>query len=310
MAAMTDNDRPRVWGIHATEEPRLLIERNCIALGWEEIGDLAAMPRDRAEFKAEYSRLRASRGESKQAVANVAGQLLRFAWEAQPGDIVVYPVPGKPDVYIGRIAGPYRHAPEAVIYNQQRDVEWLGHWERFTFTPGAQSALGVLMTFWEIRDFANEFLQRIGIGVIEVIDKPARILNRLYSHLSGDQFEGFVTELFGLYGYDAAKTGKSGDHGVDIIAIRKGGLFRQVVKVQVKRHNSGVPEATVQQLRGCLDEGELGVIVAYSGLQKPAQEFASRHGIAVIDGPRLRDLAIEHEDRLAEKFPQVFGQEG
>ena len=304
---MTDTDRPRVWGIHATEEPRLLIERNCIALGWERIGDLSKMPREREAFKAEYARLRESFKESKQAVANVAGQLLRFAWEAKAGDYVVYPMPGKADVYVGRITGEYRCEPSAVIYNQQRDVEWLGHWERFTFTPGAQSAMGVLMTFWEMTHYASEFLKRVGVFVAgESLTHEQVVFNHLYSHLSGHDFEAFVAELFRLYEYDTIETPRSGDHGIDIIATRHGGLFAQKVKVQVKRLNAGVAEATVQQLRGCLNEGELGVIVAYSGLQRAAQDFAERHGIAVVDGERLLALAIQHEKELAVKFPQVF----
>ena len=65
-----------------------------------------------------------------------------------------------------------------------------------------------------------------------------------------------------------------------------------------------------QQLRGLLDEGETGLLVAYGGLSAPAKKFVCRHGdLASLDGWSLADLALEHRDALAARWPRLYLQD-
>ena len=44
----------RVWGIH-TQNDKLFLDGNIIAIGWDELGDLSLIPNDRESFKEEYA---------------------------------------------------------------------------------------------------------------------------------------------------------------------------------------------------------------------------------------------------------------
>jgi len=308
-ATMVNDKSIRVWGIHATGEPDLLIERNCIALGGRFKENLENMPRERNAFKSEYVRQCKERHETPRSIAQTVGQLLRFVWEAKKEDYVVYPMPKQDVIWIGRITGNYRYEPSAVSYKQQRDVKWLGHWKRHDFTPGAQSALCAHSTFWQVKKFAEEFLACAKIDVSRtVIPHEQRVYENVYAQLDGHQFAMFVADLFREHGYTVEVRPRSGDHGVDLVATKKDALLKDVAKIQVKRYKRGAPEDVVQQLRGALCEGEVGVIVAYGGLQSAAQIFAKEHAIQVIDGKRIQDLAMQHESALSKRWPQVFNE--
>ena len=43
----------KVWGIH-TQDDRLFLEDNVIAIGWHEIGDLSIVENNRESFKEKY----------------------------------------------------------------------------------------------------------------------------------------------------------------------------------------------------------------------------------------------------------------
>jgi len=46
-----------IWGIHAGrtgDADMLFLKQNCIALGWDAMGDLSVLPADREAFKQRY----------------------------------------------------------------------------------------------------------------------------------------------------------------------------------------------------------------------------------------------------------------
>ncbi len=307
---MTGKDRqPCVWGIHAKHEPYLLIERKCIALGWEEIGDLSKMPRERTAFKAAYAKLRKDYGETRQAIANAAGQILRFAWEARIGDYVVYPMPGTRDVHIGRIVGNYRYEPSASIYRQQRRVRWIVKMSRSDVRPDARNSLSCLSTFWKMDGEKAGFFRGVAEG--EIDKEPKRsgaelVRHSIYEKLDGVEFENLVADLLRLYGFTVELTGRTGDGGVDIIARRTCDLFTQTAKIQAKCRNTAMGADVLRQLRGALNDGEMGVVFSYSGLTDAARKFAREHFITEVDGDRIAALVWQHRAKLAKRWPQLF----
>ena len=314
---MSKTDKPtasanvRVWGLHSTKYPQLPIERKCVAIGWDSLGDLSKLPRDREAFKRKYAEVYKDRKPSAGHVANNATQLLSFVWEAKVGDLVAYPE--EQTVHIGRIVGDYRHHGDwTESYRNTRAVEWIVETTRQSLSKGAQNALKNLGTFFAIGENApavkNEFLGRAGLAPVASAKKSREesVYESIYAQLSGDDFERFVADLFRLYGYDVETTAKSGDHGIDLVTTRTDALFTQRSLVQVKCCRGKSPEAEVQQLAGVLKGGERGVFVSYAGFQKAAEDYAAEKGVALIDGRRVGTLALWNEERLSAKWPQVF----
>src|SRR4051812_31181762 len=101
-----------IWGIHAGQygeaEP-VFLKHNCVALGWELVGNLGAVPPSREEFK----KLIASHyPQTKVGAIPVHGGLLyKFVHEMKPHDIVAYPSKATRTIHLGRVTGPYTWVP-------------------------------------------------------------------------------------------------------------------------------------------------------------------------------------------------------
>src|SRR5438105_81589 len=95
-----------LWGIHAGNTgaaDSLFLNMNCIAIGWNEVGDLLKIKNDQETFKEVIRKTYL--GIKPGAIPNNAGQLRRFAYEMQPNDLVIYPSKKDRLVHIGRITG-------------------------------------------------------------------------------------------------------------------------------------------------------------------------------------------------------------
>src|SRR5688572_2592665 len=129
----------RLWGIHAGrsgEADELFLLNGLVGLGWEQVGDLAALSDDREAFKAAVAK--AYPHKKAGAIPNNAGQLFRLVHDMREGDLVVYPSKRDRKVHIGRVTGPYRHdLSHSPIYPQRRPVEWLKEVPRAKFSQGA-----------------------------------------------------------------------------------------------------------------------------------------------------------------------------
>ena len=117
-------------------------------------------------------------------------------------------------------------------------------------------------------------------------------------------FESVVAAVLEAIGYTAKVTQKSGDHGVDVIAHPDPlGLERPYVKVQAKSGAGTVNEATVNQLEGCLNQGEQGIVVGLGGFTSGAQNVAraSSH-LTLFNGQQFVALFLDHYDALAPEW--------
>ncbi|HSU54477.1 MAG TPA: restriction endonuclease, partial [Candidatus Dormibacteraeota bacterium] len=79
-----------IWGMHVagSSGDRLFRERNMIAMGWHQVGDLAKIAPDREAFKAAVAPFFPTK--PKGFIINSASQLYRFAHEMKVGDWIVY----------------------------------------------------------------------------------------------------------------------------------------------------------------------------------------------------------------------------
>ena len=113
---------------------------------------------------------------------------------------------------------------------------------------------------------------------------------KLVSSLSWADFELLVGEAYRKQGYIVTETGGGGpDGGVDLILTNATGK----TFVQCKRWKSnsvGLP--VVRELLGsmtALGSGR-GIVVTAGRFTKDANEFANKHNIELVDGPKLVKL--------------------
>jgi restriction system protein len=112
--------------------------------------------------------------------------------------------------------------------------------------------------------------------------------------LSPSDFEIAVARLMRRNGYrDVSVVGGSGDLAADIVARTKRG---QDVVVQCKRkaHGQRVGSSEMQKFIGMVSVhhgADHGIFVTTSDYTLPAVELAQQHGILLIDGNALADIA-------------------
>ena len=163
------NEEIRIWGIHTTDEA-LFLHDNIIAIGWKEFGDCSKLEPTREAYKNHY--IASYPNGKKGAVATSAGMLYRFVHEMKAGDYVVFPSKSDRKINIGLVESDFIYNPTAALYVQQRKVKWLKHLPRTAFSQGALYELGSAMSFFLIKNYADEYLQALDKGF-----KPAAAMN-------------------------------------------------------------------------------------------------------------------------------------
>lgn len=313
---------PTIWGIHAgrTGEARsLFLEGRVVALGWRKMPDLRTLPADREVYKA---KLREAYPAGKPGAIPVwAGQLFRFVHEVREGDLVVYPSKADRVVHIGRITGPYEHADSPVDdYAHRRPVEWLHALPRTAFTQGALYEIGSALSFFQVKNYADEFLAVLEGGSVEAavdldetvalvaeeIETTTRdfIIKQLARELKGHPFAQFVADLLEAMGYRTRVSSPGPDSGVDIVAHRDQlGIEPPIIKVEVKSGSGSVGEPEVARLFGAVANGEFGLFVTLSSFTPQARRFAaSKANLRLIDGDEVVRLTLEYYEHLDSRY--------
>jgi restriction system protein len=318
---MTNNDIT-LWGIHAGRTGdafTLFLKKNVVALGWPEVGDLKQI-QDREEFKVRIAK--AYPDKKPGAIRLDAGQLFRFVHEVKPGDIVVYPSKQNRQVNIGRVEGGYQYFPNVnTSYPNMRAVKWVTSVPRTAFSQGALYEIGSAMSFFQVKNYADEFIaalegKPVAVAkpeedetiayVVEDIEQTARdfILKRLAQQLKGHPLAHFVAHLLQAMGYRTRVAPEGPDGGVDIIAHKDElGFEPPIVKVQVKSVEGSIGEPTVSGLYGKVDKGEFGLFVTLGTFTNQAVTFArNKSNLRLIDGESLVDLILQHYEQFDSRY--------
>ena len=315
-----ETEEKRVWGIH-TKDDNLFLKENVIALGWQQIGDLSLIVPDRESFKEKY--IAAYPDAKKGSIPTGVGMLFRFCHEVQIGDYVVFPSKINREVNIGVIEGEYSYDSTQEEYVQTRKVKWLKHMPRMAFSQGALYEIGSAMTFFSVKNYAEEFLgalnnefkkslssdaedESVGATADDIIENTKDfILKELSRQLKGYDLEEFVADLLGAMGYRTIVSPHGGDSGIDITAYKD--ELPPRILVQVKSQDSDIKEATIQSLKGAMREGDYGLFVTLSNYTKNAQKYLdSTPIIRGINGTELVDLVLKYYDQLSIKYRQMI----
>jgi restriction system protein len=315
-------DQPTVWGIHAGEAGQaddLFVEQGRIALGWHKVGDVAGLEADRERFKAAVAE---AYPEAKQGAIPVSGGVLfRFVHEIALDDVVLYPRKADRHVHVGRVAGAYQYDPKASDrYPHQRPVRWLGSFPRTRFSQGALHEIGSLVTLFQVRNHAEEFLaalegrapetaidddETVAI-VAEEIEQTTRdfIMKTLARELKGHPFAGLVAHLLEAMGYRTRVSPEGPDAGVDILAHRDElGFEPPIIKVQVKSTEGSTGDPVVSALYGKVGPNEFGLLVTLGTFTNQAVGFArEKSNLRLIDGDQFVQLLLQHYEQLDSRY--------
>ena len=313
---------PTLWGIHAGrtgEASSLFLDGGFEALGWHEMPDLSTLPSDREAYK---DALRERYPTAKKGAIPVwAGQLFRFISEVVDGDLVVYPSKADRIVHIGRILGPYRYVPSpGDDYAHRRPVEWLKSLPRTAFTQGALYEIGSALSFFQVKNYADEFMAALSgreletasgedetvALVAEEIETTTRdfIIKQFSRELKGHPFAQFVADLLEAMGYRTRVSAPGPDQGVDIVAHRDHlGIEPPIIKVEVKSGAGSIGEPEVARLFGAVASGEFGLFVTISNFTPQARRFAAaKANLRLIDGDEVVRLTLEHYEHLDSRY--------
>nr|MDO8115167.1 restriction endonuclease [Candidatus Sigynarchaeota archaeon] len=307
-----------VWGIRAGrrgEANSLFLEKNCVALGWSKIEAMSSF----TTHQVMKERIKIVYPDTKQgAIPVYAGMFHRFVFEIKEGDIIVYPSKVDGQIHLGRIAGPYIYDPiKDSNFPHIRDVKWIQAVPRTHFTQGALYEISAWMSFFLIKNYAEEFIAAIEesvvptpvtapedetIGsVIESTEENTRdyIRKTLIKKLKGHPFEDFIAHLLEMMGYRTRISHLGPDGGTDIKAYRDELGFETPIKVQVKSIDANIGRGDVSAFSGSVAQEENGLFITLSDFSSQARDFANgKPKLRLIDGDELIDLILRYYDQL------------
>jgi restriction system protein len=316
---MADSEK-RLWGIH-TQDDNLFLKHGTIAIGWREMGDLSVIDNNREAFKARYQSVYPD--AKKGSIPTGSGMLYRFCHEVQIGDYIIFPSKSDRMINIGEVTGDYDYDASQPEYVQTRTVKWLKSLPRTAFTQGALYEIGSAMSFFAVKNYADEFLAAlekgfkhtassagedptVGATAEDIIESTKDfILKELSRNLKGYALEEFVANLLQAMGYRTTVSPQGGDSGIDITAYKD--ELPPRILVQVKSQDSDIKETTIQSLKGAMREGDYGLFVTLSNYTKNAQKYLdSTPIIRGINGTELVDLILKYYEDLDAKYQKMI----
>jgi len=136
----------------------------CVAIGWNELGDLSWLLAEKIEEEARrelyglYTKKLRSWREAKRQRKTNSGQVYRFVREIKIDDFVLSPT-AKRTVLIGKIASDYYPAhkqKDEYPYKQRRKVHWIKEISRDDMSQRLRNSLGAHLTVFRLRGHEKE----------------------------------------------------------------------------------------------------------------------------------------------------------
>jgi hypothetical protein len=108
-------------------------------------------------------------------------------------------------------------------------------------------------------------------------------------YLSDEELEKFAAQVYAKMGYQAQRTGQTGDHGVDVRLINP---EKQIELVQCKQWKRPVGEPQVRDLYGAMAHAKAvrGWLWAPNGFSEAAKRWAKKKPIVLVDDGEIGRL--------------------
>lgn len=312
------------------------LEKGLSGGGFREVGDLTGC-QSRADVIAAVET--GFPGASKGKISNFSGQLWALRSAVKAGDLVVLPLKSTGQIALGRITGGYEYREDPDPSRRHVvPVRWeVTDLPRTSLHQDLLYSLGAFMTICAIS--RNDAEWRLEQALKSGKDPGQRIEGATtpkpqpeqpeadadwnataaavdFERAARDRIAAFITERYmghGLTdivadilraeGYTCHVSPPGPDNSVDIYAgLGPLGLDSPRLVVQVKSEASPVGSPVVTQLSGAVsnNNADQGLLVAWGGLKKPAQDEMRRlrHNMALWDADALID-------RLFKAYPNI-----
>ena len=326
-----------LWVIHIGNNDMIALrarEEKFVCIGWPELGNLMQF-NTREKMKSAFKDAHPSL--SSNSVNSQYGQPFRFAHEIRIGDPLVFPVKPTREIAIGRVSSHYEKADADMKlrehdYPHVRRVEWIKIVPRTVFSQPALHSFGSFLSVSRSDDHLEEVLAVLSGERTDPLSEPDRTSREasvdvddttdLYEtarqetedyllkswHQTGSHFEHVVAAVFQAMGYTAKVTPPSGDHGIDVIAHPDPlGMKPPTIKVQVKSGTGSVGEPVVNQLRGLLHTGEMGIVVSLGGFTAGAEAIARQSANTRLIGQKeFIRLFLDHYESIPSEWRSKF----
>lgn len=294
----------------------LFTEKGLVALGWTEIGDVTG--KKRSWIKDQLS---VSYPESIRSVGAWAGVFDNFVNVMKTGDTVITYDSSSRQYYIGKITGEYQYDPHTYPENPHfRTAEWLPQTlSRDLLSSSARFSLGSLSTVFRVspdteaeiaellhkkprnHENAEEKVAKVQQQTDELFRNSVETLKDKILAFNFDQMEDLVREILLAMGYNAVRTPKGKDRGVDVFASRDGlGLEGPRIFIEVKHHKEKIGAPDIRSFIAGRNSQDRCLYVSTSGFSLEAKYEAERSSVplTLIDLDLLAELIIRHYDNF------------
>lgn len=307
------NKKTNIWGIHNTNNEKLLLDDKVIALGWDKMGNLSTVRQDKKVYYDLYDKVYPE--NTKQSIAVSASIIFRFVNESKIGDYVVYPTKFNRMINIGQIESEYFFNETELQYPHQKKVKWLKQVPRTVFSQGALYEMGSFLSFFKIKNYAEEVqaildenVNNLPVENDDSIDTTAEailentkdyIIKKLNENYKGYDLEVVISKLVKAMGYQTQISTNRGER--DIIAYKDGLPPRNIIRV--KSQDNDITQTMLQSFKNIMQEGDYGVFVTLSNFTQDAKKFLEdQPKIKVLNSNNLADLILTYYDQMSEKF--------
>jgi restriction system protein len=276
------------------------IEKNVVAIGWSEIGEIKVGD-SREAITKKLVNFWPTMNAGKRAIS--AGQIYRFLNEFKVGDKVVTYDPSRRIYHVGEIVSEARFALGLVEeLPRVRDVKWLGEVPRDSISVPTKNTLGAISTLFMLSgDAANEVSlllagkpakvvePELEINTTEDIARDLRAQSREFikdkiTRLDWQEMQELVAGLLRAMGYKTRISPTGPDRGKDIMASPDGFGFEQPrIVVEVKhrpKEAMGAPD--IRSFLGGRHTDDKGLYVSTGGFTKDARYEADRASIPLV----------------------------
>lgn len=317
MAKHNHNNDKATWKVCAGEGGFLAEEfrdKNCIAVGWEKLGNLNDLQTRQQLLSAAQN---AYPELSVYAIGGLVGMALKFRNSMKPGDRVIVAFGSTRTYIMGTISGEYEFRPDYVEgMTHILQVEWESKTvKRDHLSQATKFALGGIGALYQVRDSAAKEVEEVLLkgapvdkepdadseGASELSDAISKafdiIKNDIVLKLEWDQMQELVAGILRAMGYKTRVSKAGADLGKDIIASPDGlGFEEPRIVVEVKHRTGSIGAPILRSFIGGLGERDCGLYVSTSGFTKEATYEAARSNpsVTLLDIDALLELLFQY----------------
>jgi restriction system protein len=313
------------WMIRAGEGGYLaseFVEKGCVAVGFDGIGDFAAL----SSLEALRTALRRQHPDkSAVQIGSAAGVANKFRSIIRVGDRVVTYDPATRLYHLGELSSEYEYRPGFVTdYAHIRRVNWTASVSRDSLKPESRNSLGSTITIFEPGEAVLRDLMSASIATTrevsipssddsaEIVGEVEQILNDQLSRahefikdrinrLEPRDMEQLAAALLRALGFRTSVTPVGPDRGRDVIASVDGlGLQPPRILCEVKHRRGQIGAPDVRSFVGGLRNDDRGLFLSTGGFSREARYEADRAPVPVslLDLDELALLVVEHYEQF------------